>query len=216
MNKGVDLDWSGWQADQVETKSTNQCHPVRLLRWFKSRFSQPCQHESINIIHHPSRFPGLGNCHLLGSGPCPVTFPLRSLVDPATNQLHLVLVEFLAGIRWRHLQIGIFRADSLEQLAAGAIPRFHRRQVSIRKHALLQVQPQVRLASLFIGAMALVAVVRQDRPDLPVETDLLLSPGNHRKQHEPGEKERDEHETSARLPYHGCITPVVDGNIKVG
>ena len=78
-------------------------------------------------------------------------------------------------LRRRHPQLGIIGRDPRDQLALVRLSRDDdRRAVGRSEQPLPEVEPQVRLALVLIGPMALVARLRKDRPDLPVE---INSPG---------------------------------------
>ena len=105
-----------------------------------------------------------------------MVFPLRSLLDPANEQLHLLGAEWLALIRRRHDFVRVAAGQPLHQRAFfhvarhdGTIARLQRSQGFLRT-----VQAQPGLALVLVRSVARIAVIGQYRADVAVEIEVLL------------------------------------------
>jgi hypothetical protein len=101
----------------------------------------------------------------------PVSLILRTLIDPAFQEIDLVSRQFLVGAGGRHLQIGISGEDPVDQFAGSRFSRHDRDLARFRGlcRGLFQIESQPRLSLVFIRAVALKTIVRQDRPDVAIE-----------------------------------------------
>ena len=98
----------------------------------------------------------------------------RSFGDPAAEQVDLRGVRCLAAFLRRHEPSGSSDGDAFEQgRCRRACPARRRVRRSQFGEAPSRVsQPQFRLALLGVGSVAGEAVIRQDGPNVAVETDL--------------------------------------------
>ena len=101
----------------------------------------------------------------------PVLVPGRAFLDPAPEHRALRLGEGLAGPLGRHEVVLEFGGDPVQQLAVLHVPRDDgvAARGERRGDPLEGVHAQARLACLGVGAVALEALVREDRPHLTRE-----------------------------------------------
>ena len=96
--------------------------------------------------------------------------PLRPFGNPSLDQVDLVRGQSRSALRRRHPELRVVRRDPLQQLALIRLSRDDDRgPIGRSKQPLALVEPQVRLPLVLIGAMTLIARLREDRADLPVE-----------------------------------------------
>lgn len=90
--------------------------------------------------------------------------PLGSGVDPSGQDGDLVRREsFAVG---RHLQVGVFIRDELDERALGRLSGDDARPVQIAPLERLGTNVQPQAAALVVFAVTLVAVLLQDRTDV--------------------------------------------------
>src|SRR2546428_8268756 len=99
----------------------------------------------------------------------------RSLSHPAAQYLDLCLRELLAGFERRHAIVRIRGSDASDHLTLfgstghnGDLSGLSRLQCF-----LANIEPQLRLALIAVGAMAFIAILAQDWADIAVEIDLV-------------------------------------------
>ena len=98
---------------------------------------------------------------------------LRAFVDPALERGDFFgreATDLRLGRGHDFLLVGAFDAE--HQFALGAVAGDdHRGAIFDAEGAFLRVEAQLRLAALFIGAVAMVTLVRKDRAHLAAEID---------------------------------------------
>ncbi len=121
-----------------------------------------------------------------------MTPPLGSLVDPAADKFDLLRGKLLAAVGRRHTEGGIALGDSVIELALFAVARHDGMAAGLQlgERGLFLIEPQSRLPGFRIGAVALVAGIGQQRPDVPVEVHLVLGHGMRRSQ-QPDDRNRN-------------------------
>ena len=190
----------GRQPRQVERRAARQRPPVGLGRRRQPLGLQPGEDEAIERIARPV---GVGHGRSIGTDDRlerPVLVPGSALVDPAPQHVDLLVVQRLVGVGRRHPQPRVGVRDALEDKAGPGVPLDDRVAVRpFRESALLGVEPQPHLPRALVRPMALEAVVRQDRPHLPLEVDgrrrSRVLPGRRRYA---GERPRREHQDRRR------------------
>ena len=95
-----------------------------------------------------------------------MTRPLRPLLDPTRQRRDLLRRELLVGIRGRHTIGRVLARDARDELT---LPRLARNDGDLLRDVLL-IQSQFALSILPVRAVALKAPVRQDRPDVAIES----------------------------------------------
>jgi hypothetical protein len=96
-----------------------------------------------------------------------------SLIDPALKDRDLARGETaeLGLGRWHHLLL-VGARDSEEDFAFGALSGHDRREsLPGPGCALAGIEAQTSLSILLVRTVAVVALVRENRPDLPIEID---------------------------------------------
>src|SRR5262245_29267175 len=84
----------------------------------------------------------------------------------------------MPALRRRHPEIVFLSSDSREDFTLIGLARNEvAYALGSPEQTLACVQPQVRLALVGVGPMALVAVLGEDRADVAVETNLLTRDG---------------------------------------
>src|SRR5262245_49658324 len=102
-------------------------------------------------------------------------FPLRPLLDPASNQLDLLWRKLLPEAWRRHVLIGVRGGQSPKQFALLWIAGDkYSMPITIDKELLLVIQPQIGFAFLGIWPVTLKANVGQDRSDVAIEEHSLI------------------------------------------
>ena len=100
--------------------------------------------------------------------------PLRPLGHPAFEKFLLLRLQPFQLLRRRHHIVLVVGKNALQQLALRHIPRHHRARPRLRlaKSRLLQIQPQLPLASPRIRPMTIKTRLRKNRPDLARKINL--------------------------------------------
>ena len=108
-------------------------------------------------------------------------FPRCALLNPAADRFNLFGRQcFVGGLR-RHAAPRHRCRDSLiHQALLGLARRDRRASLSLSEHALLGVEAEIHHARIFVGSVALKAIVGKQRPDLTLKVDRLglLRQGN--------------------------------------
>ena len=96
---------------------------------------------------------------------------LGALRDPATKQVLLCGAELLVALRRRHEVVAIGRENAPHQFTAAGMAWLHRHLSRLRglQGLFAPIEAQLRLARFLVGPMALKAIVREKRTDVPVE-----------------------------------------------
>ena len=152
------------QAQQIRVKAADQSSAIRFGRRFQTKLSDALFHQSIHRV-----FPG-GNRSLLRHVIRPVLLILRALGDPTFENFFLLSGEFLVRIGRRHQLVFIGAEDPFDQIA---FIRLARHEGVLLQSGLTHIEPQFRLAMAWVVAVAVETVVREDRPHITVELDLL-------------------------------------------
>ena len=115
--------------------------------------------------------------HVFGRQERPVALVFGAVGDPLTQNRLFAIRQGLVGRHGRHHIVLIRSVDAPDQFAAVGIPRHDRvalaRSFKTLKRELRRVEPKAGLASFRVRAVALEAVLRKDRPDVPVVADVL-------------------------------------------
>ena len=110
-----------------------------------------------------------------------MSFVLRSLCDPAPEQIPLLRGKFEPARGRRHLHTRILGVDPPPQLALIQMSGDDCKLVLVRttscERASSLVQPQLGLACLFVRAMALETGIGENGSDLEIEVDGVLGQG---------------------------------------
>ena len=93
---------------------------------------------------------------------------LRTLCDPALENLFLPRRQLLVRVGWRHQFVRIVRQDPFHQFA---LLRLLGHDGPSRYRFVAQIETQVRLAVLGVRAVTKEAVVGKDRPYVAIEFD---------------------------------------------
>ena len=152
------------QAHQIRVEAADQSAAIGFGRWFQTKLSDALIHQSIHRVL-PGGDRGFLR-HIIG----PVLLILRALGDPAFENFFLLSGEFLVRIGRRHQFVFIGAEDPLDQIA---FIRLARHEGVLLHSGLTHIEPQFRLAMASVVAMAVETVVREDRPHITVELDLL-------------------------------------------
>ena len=122
--------------------------------------------------------------------------PLRALLDPLFDQRDLLRLQALLFIRGRHDLVGVAMENALDDQGFSWVAR-HDGLAAVAAFqgecAIVEAQPA--FDCLFVGAVAGVAVFREDRLDLRVEIHFLRASDG-------GEKHGDEGMGNAHGTYH--------------
>ena len=107
--------------------------------------------------------------------------PFRALRDPLADQLDFAGGQLAARIGGRHVFRFVRGNDSPIEFAFPRLSRYKDlHSVAVGEDLLLAVQTQVGLPLAFVRAVAEKAVVRKNRPNVPIELHLIRSPAETR------------------------------------
>ena len=140
----------------------------------------------------------------------PVLLVLRALRDPATQHREFGGLHRLVRLRRRHDFVGILLQDARDEgrLIRVALDDDDVAALGGREGVLRSVEAQSRLAGARVRSVAVVAILRQDRLDVPVEGDAV---GGHEGERRQGEQEgAGRHEDQGVRPiwgYPGSMQP---------
>src|SRR5438128_546477 len=128
-----------------------------------------------------------------------------SLRDPAADQVDLVLAQMKIGLGRGHPLAGVFRRDALDHRAFLRLPRYDR---ATGERYLRNVEPQLGLAFVLIGAVADKAAIGQEWPNLEVVIDFprLRRCGGARGQYEPKNADREQYDHGPSAATEGLPT----------
>ena len=159
------------QPGQIQRHPPQQPRRLLLRRKFQSLLRQPRLHKRIHRILRPRH---LRNRHRLHRLKRPMPRPLRPLGHPAFEQFLLLRFQPFQLLRRRHHIVLVVRENALHQLAPRQIPRHHRHLPRLRlaKSRLLQIQPQLPLASPRIRPVAIKARLRKNRANIAGKINL--------------------------------------------
>ncbi len=100
--------------------------------------------------------------------------PAGSLGNPFLDQSGLSRGDGQAGIGWRHPLVRVLGTDPLIDGAGRRLARNEHAVVApLGEQAFAGVEPHLGLPLGFVGAVAVVAEVGEDRTDVAVEIDRL-------------------------------------------
>ena len=166
------------QAGQIQRHPARNRGALGLRCRRKFLAFQSAENEAVHRIRSPSHIAHLRECRSLRRDVSPVRCIRRTLLDPFFDQLFLPRREFLVGFRRRHHLRLVGRHDSHQQFAFVRPPRDDgRKPIHDRERAFPRVQPQPALAPFatfaIVGIRSVTtnAVLRKDRPNVPVEID---------------------------------------------
>lgn len=102
-----------------------------------------------------------------------MVLPVGTLADPALDQTGLAWCECELRVRGWHALIGILGDDPAVELTGSCLARRDNRDIVVLgEQAGTRIETEIGLALRLVWAMTVVAQVREDRADVPVELDL--------------------------------------------
>jgi hypothetical protein len=113
-----------WQADQIETQSTNQCRAIGFWRKGQLFFVKLLKNEGVDLvstIDFRNRHSGLD-----GFLKSPVTLVFGTLLDPSTDHIDFLRPQWRMMLGRRHHVIGILRENPMPCLRGLDISRNNR------------------------------------------------------------------------------------------
>src|SRR5687767_3262631 len=96
--------------------------------------------------------------------------PACALLDPVGDRLDFHLRQFQTRMLWRHAHCRLRGRDAPDHRACGRVARNDR-----VFRSGLAIEAQRNLLGYCVGAMTEKTLVRQDRPDVPVELEIFWS-----------------------------------------
>ena len=127
----------------------------------------------------------------------PVGVVGRASVDPAPEDLDLIVCQGELGLRRRHAESRPGMGDARDELARRRIPWDDRSvPAEVLGRRFERIEPEVRLGVARIGPVALEAAVREDRLDVAREVDAGGCVVRLRRRRQESEEDVDEHGTS--------------------
>ena len=166
--EGVKLLDRGRESPEVEADPADE----HLSAGFGSRLEvfafEVGQHEVVDRIFRPGRFPGRRKLRLPRCYICPVALPGGTALDPGADFLDLFRRQLLVGVRGRHDFFFILRVDAQPGLVLGKV--FLSEDPG---DALLLVKAQPGLPVLLVGSVTEKTIGGEDGTNVAVEADLL-------------------------------------------
>ena len=166
--EGVEFLDGGRQAREVERQPAQQRVPRGLGGRPHVRLLEPFEDEGIDRRPHPGSVFDGRNRRPLRRAKRPVALVVSPGLDPRPQEFPRVRRQPLARVGGRHHRVGVVRFDPVDD-RAGFEPAGHDRHRPARQRrggGLAIVEPQVRLASGGVWAVAGQAVFGEDRPDV--------------------------------------------------
>ncbi len=156
------------QTDQIKREPADQGWPVGIGRWGNRLRLELAQDERVDRVAYPARVPDGGHRGTLRRHIGPVGLVLGALFYPLLEQVFLSWSERLAAGRRGHPLVGVLLEHPRHQLALIGLARDD--GVGSDRGGSF-VEPELRLAAVLIGAVAGVAILREDRSDITIELD---------------------------------------------
>ena len=168
--EGVDLCKGRWQAGEIEGCPTDQGFPVCGRSPRKVAIGEGLAQESIDGGGSIRFFHG--RHRMLGGGlEGPVRFVLGSRIDPASQGLFLFITQRLVDFRRGHLVAGIITGDAVPDFTLLGITGNDGCKAGLGTGGVVEmIETQASLARRRIGAVTGIAVIRQDRAYVAVES----------------------------------------------
>ena len=211
------------QTGEVESQPPHQRNRVSLRRGGEMMLAQRLQDELVDrAFGREARIDG----RRLGAADRqkgPVTLPLRALLDPPAEHLPIDVGKPLGEGGRRHALLGRVGADPPPEFAVVGLAGHHDAGFAgFAKQAVPRVETQIGFALVLVGAVASVAAVREDGPDVPVEFDhrghaglRRRRPAQHRARAQGGNRAQPAQQNgrSEEACVHGrCERALVRGN----
>ena len=99
-----------------------------------------------------------------------MSLPFRACINPVNQRLFFIVTERSTGIRRRHLQIGIIRQNSADNLTLrSATGNNCRMAFALLLCRFLHVETQISLTFCSIRTVTVKALVGQNRSDVAIE-----------------------------------------------
>src|SRR5258707_15648653 len=103
--------------------------------------------------------------------------PRRAFLDPALERLLLRAGQRAVRLRRRHHLVLVRAENARDQIRARGVAGLHDRHAVLRAiHTLLAIEPQLGLALVRILAVAVVAILREDRLHIAAEIERRRRP----------------------------------------
>ena len=160
LEKGRDFFGRGRQSDQIQGNTSDESGFRCLRRGLQIPVAQLLFYDLVDA----------GLRRSFDRGVCPVALVDRAFSDPAFEQEFFLIRQLLVGLGSGHHFLGIVAEYPVKQLA---VFRIARNEGECLDRLFSNIESQVGFTLLFVGPVAVVTVVGQDRPDMPVEVNLI-------------------------------------------
>ena len=185
----LDLGGRRRQARQVEGRPSHERERVGVVTGSDALSLESGEHEGIDPVYRPRSV-----FHRRRSvPPGPDIRPVRGIGgagrDPGRQELLLLGREHVVALRRGHHHVGIGLVQASDQFALFGVARHDRPAAAFefRDGRVTIVEPQAPAAVMLVGAVAGKAVMRQERPDVPVEIGNPIGRGGrHQARHGQG------------------------------
>ena len=172
VHERIDLGRRGRQSRQVEADATNQRGTIRLRRRSEALLLEPLHHEEIDVVSGPCAVADVGKGCAPGRNEGPVFFPFGALLDPSLNQIDFGGRQCAAGGHGRHAPGGFGGGDPPDHLALRDVAGHDgKASAEVLLGVGLDVEAQLRPPARLVRAVAGVALIGKNRPDVAVELD---------------------------------------------
>ena len=169
IEKRFDLLERWRQTGQIVSGATNQGSLVSFFVWLQAGILQLLIDELINRIPVPLGVVDFGDVRYSGLAESPVFMPLSALLNPFANDLDVFNAKRI-GLG-RHPLVLIFGSETFENFAFTWLARHDcmKAGIKFREGRVLAVELQPSFS--FVRTMTGVAMLRQNRLDLPCKVD---------------------------------------------
>ena len=172
LQKAVQVLPLGRKAGQVQRDPADERGRIGLGRRLQPGPFQTGQNESVDGIPDPLRVADGRGLRPLGWTERPVVLPVGALIDPAPEELFLMIREALSRVARRHSGQAVRRVHPADEAAPLRVSRKDGKAAAqIGQSAVPRVQAQGTHALVLVRPVTGEALVRQDGPNVPVELD---------------------------------------------
>ena len=168
---GIDLRGGRRQTREIESEPSQECERVGVGRRGKAFRLQPREHEPVDPDRRPRRILHRWRTMPLRCHVGPMRGVWGTCGNPLREEFLLRRGEHVVALgRWHH-HVGVGLVEAGHEFALLGMARHDRpaAAVEFRDCRVAVVESQAAAAVVLVGPVAGEAVVRQDRPDVPVE-----------------------------------------------
>ncbi len=174
-NKSINFRRGGGKTNQIEGNPAKQGFLASFRRSVQAFSFESGKYEAINLVTRPIFLFCGRQFRTPGREERPMQIPFGPLIHPTLERLDLLRGERAVRIGGRHMVVGIGRHNPPNQLTFGTFSRSdHGFPIHDAKHAFFRIEPEFCFPCLFVGTMAMIAFVRENRTNIPIEVHFAI------------------------------------------